>query len=153
MHYVPEAQRKSVPQHICLVKTFYIPHLSQIQEDHDAIQKEFGEGAAAEWRKGLHNNKGQPAMLYAMHWDKWVRDRCGEYQVKPGNVADILRDCDASAFSRVRNPLGESAGVNGIHVPAVTNGKLLTSGSIFLRASSQFIYDEESPPITNFEGY
>lgn len=89
---------------------------SIVQEWEDA--KDFGNGAADEWRKGLPT-KGKEAMMDAARWEKW------EGHLRLGSdLSQALREYDLSSFpKRGLGAQSRSAGMNGPHATPVVQGK------------------------------
>ncbi|KAK1019351.1 hypothetical protein LTR33_019338, partial [Friedmanniomyces endolithicus] len=64
-----------------------------ILEEHDEIQG-FGDGAAAEWQKGLAT-KGKDKMTEAARWERWEQQLHNR-----ADLARVLREYDLASFPR-----------------------------------------------------
>ncbi|TKA44683.1 hypothetical protein B0A54_04634 [Friedmanniomyces endolithicus] len=113
------------------------PHVQDLLEEHDEIQG-FGDGAAAEWQKGLAT-KGKDKMAEAARWERW------EQQLhKRTDLARVLREYDLASFPRhLEAAQGRSARVSPItHM----NGKLarffFTSISILSSRHLHSLFEE-----------
>lgn len=94
LHFVPEIQRQTpagIPAYLRVVKLYYNKDIDAIVREYQDA-KSYGEGAAEEWRKGLHT-KGKDAMADAARWEKW------EGQMHFGSdLSQVLREYDPSSF-------------------------------------------------------
>lgn len=94
LHFIPEIQRQApggIPSHLRVAKIYYEGDIENILAEFESA-KSFGEGAAEEWRKGLHL-KGKDAMADAARWEKW------EAQMRFGiDLSQVLREYDLSSF-------------------------------------------------------
>lgn len=108
-----------IPSHLRVAKVYYNQDVELIVHEYDDA-KEFGQGAAEEWRKGL-STRGKEAMADASRWERW------ESQMRLGaDLALVLREYDLASFPRyLEESQGRSAGVNGAQ-PIMANGKLGT---------------------------
>ncbi|KAK0881234.1 hypothetical protein LTR87_004966 [Friedmanniomyces endolithicus] len=96
LHFVPEVQRQQpggIPSHLRVAKVYYKPHVQDILEEHDEIQG-FGDGAAAEWQKGLAT-KGKDKMTEAARWERWEQQLHNR-----ADLARVLREYDLASFPR-----------------------------------------------------
>lgn len=133
LHFVPEIQRQmpgGIPSHLRVAKVYYNADIKTIIDDYEDV-KSFGDGAAEEWRKGLHT-KGKEAMNDAARWEKW------EGQMRHGSdLSQVLREYDLSSFPNyLAEAQSRSAGVNGTQPSVGTNGE---QASIFLRPLMSYL--------------
>ncbi len=119
---MPEVQRQQpggIPSHLRVAKVYYKPHVQDILEEHDEIQG-FGDGAAAEWQKGLAT-KGKDKMTEAARWERWEQQLHNR-----ADLARVLREYDLASFPRhLEAAQGRSAArVSNAQPLTHTNGKL-----------------------------
>lgn len=120
LHFIPEIQRQApggIPSQLRAAKVYYARDIDRIQQEYDDA-KGFGDGAAEEWRKGLHT-KGKEVMTDAARWERW------EGQMRLGSdLPQVLREYDLSSFPRYREGTQSRSAGASIPQPAVaTNGK------------------------------
>ncbi|KAK0255669.1 hypothetical protein LTS09_009338 [Friedmanniomyces endolithicus] len=119
LHFVPEVQRQQpggIPSHLRVAKVYYNPHVQGILEEHDEIQG-YGDGAAAEWQKGLAT-KGKDKMTEAARWERWEQQLHNRT-----DLARVLREYDLASFPRhIEAAQGRSARVSNTQPLAHTNG-------------------------------
>lgn len=143
LHFVPEIQRQApggIPSHLRVAKVYFVDDLASIVDECESA-KSFGEGAADEWRKGLHL-KGKEAMADAARWEKW------EAQMRLGiDLVQVLREYDPSSFPKYNEEIyRRSVGSVGPQQGAVANGKLSISITNLVRVVFVF-------PVSSVEIY
>lgn len=119
-HFVLDMARQlpgGIPAHLRVNKVYYNRDVTAITREWDDV-KEFGDGAAEEWRKGLPT-KGKDRMTDASRWEKW------ESHLRLGSgLLSALREYN-SAFSPRPSATNETntAGLSGISNSMAMNGK------------------------------
>nr|POF26293.1 hypothetical protein CFP56_22442 [Quercus suber] len=118
-HYVLDLVRQlpgGIPSHLHVNKVYYSRDVTAIVRDWDEV-KEFGDGAAEEWRKGLPL-KGKERMTDASRWERW------ESNLRPGlGLLDALREYHSASFPRSSKASDRIAPrVEGSTLPMPTNG-------------------------------
>ncbi len=132
LHYVANIQREQLTPQLRVSKVYYLQDVRRIvSELEDA--KSLGDGAADEWRKGLHD-RGQDEMKNGARWEQW------EASMQMGSdLSQVLRKYDLSSFPQaVAQTPGKSYGGNIVPwmppQPApMANGKQCSIMSIALR--------------------
>nr|POF12781.1 hypothetical protein CFP56_09932 [Quercus suber] len=105
-HYVLDLVRQlpgGIPSHLHVNKVYYNKDITAIVRDRDEV-KEFGDGAAEEWRKGLPS-KGKERMTDASRWERW------ENNLRLGvSLLDALREYHFASLSRNMKSVDRIAG-------------------------------------------
>ncbi|KAK0956256.1 hypothetical protein LTR91_022453 [Friedmanniomyces endolithicus] len=149
LHFVPEVQRQQpggIPSHLRVAKVYYKPHVQDLLEEHDEIQG-FGDGAAAEWQKGLAT-KGKDKMAEAARWERWEQQLHNRT-----DLACVLREYDLASFPRhLEAAQGRSARVspithmNGTHtLPQPVHGLPPNGLVTFIQAPHQHLQQLPRP--------
>ncbi|KAK3722206.1 hypothetical protein LTR37_002639 [Vermiconidia calcicola] len=125
-HYISETQRQIAAQTMPkALKEYYHRDLQILAEEANDAE-DFGEGAAAEWKKGLPT-RGKEAMSDASRWEKW------EAQLPFGSdLSRVLREYDPVDFSRRPEQSQSSPGTRSLTQPATAaNGQNVLPQPVF----------------------